>query len=471
MARLRVPGGLSPGPDGAPRDLDVAEGELFVLAGPVRKWSRPLLRRIAGLQGPRLEVIVGDLPVGSNVPEQRGLGFVFASGALFPHLTVAENLAFGPRARRTAPFHVEEQVTEAARATGIVPLLGRLPGTLDAVERLRVATARVLARKPQAILFDDPLSGASLADRAALRDELVRLHRVTGRTFLAATPSVSDAIAVAHRLALFEHGRVRQIGNPLELVQSPGDRYVAAVTGTPSINLLAMDVAAGRLTFGGVTLTAPDVPRVVLGIRPDDLMFDRSGEALELRFAVDRVEIEGREARVALNATQRLWMRCESRCAPPPGTELPVYVDLRSLQAFTDDDAGGRIPWEFAIAPPVAVASEPEEKTLPAESASLVATVSSVPADGTSSGVEKTSLEMSPPPEAPPIEEKTVLTPPSFPPEQAVAGAPDDSAGADPHSESAGNTPLWPDTGRVPIRPDTDPTPDTTGGDGKTAAA
>ena len=357
MARLRVKGGLGPGPDGSSSDLEVGEGELFVLCGPSGTWSRPLLRGIAGLDPSPLEVLVDERAVHPLPPEDRGVGFVFPTGALFPHLTVGDNLGFSLRARGAPRFQIDERVTEAARITGLTPSLMKRPGALSRVELLRAAMARSLVRRPQLLLLDDPLGLSDPASLPALREELVAPQRRSGLTMVVSTTQPSDALAMASRLAVHTGGAVRQVGAPVQLFTAPADRFVAAVLGSPPMNLVLLDVTLGHAVFGGMSLAMPDLQQVVLGMSPDDVSFDApTAPSLTFRGSYVRAEVEGQTALAAIDVNgERLRARRPSRHLPREGAQVTVSVDLGRLRLFCADALGRALPWIFPAPRPASV--------------------------------------------------------------------------------------------------------------------
>jgi multiple sugar transport system ATP-binding protein len=347
MAHLLVKGGLGTGADGVARDLELADGELFALVGP-SAWTRPLVRAIAGLEYTPFDVHVGEREVRNRPPEERGLGFVFPGGALFPHLSVLDNLCFSLVGRGTPRYQVEERLSDVTRLAGLEGILSRRPGNLSPVERLRVSIARSLMRQPQVMLLDEPLASADASLRAALREELVRLLTRAHVTALYSTPDPADAMTTAHRAALHLEGSVRQVGTPYELYANPADRFVAASVGSPPMNVCTLQVADGVLGFGGASLVVPAQQAIVFGVRPEDLRFgEEQAPSLQLRGTVDRVELDGAFARVAvLVSGARLWVHCATRMLPSRGGDATLSLDLQAVHLFSADALGTRIQWE-----------------------------------------------------------------------------------------------------------------------------
>jgi ABC-type sugar transport system ATPase subunit len=360
MPLLWVKAAFDMGPGAAARALSAADGETFVFAGNTREWARPLLRRIAGLDDSSLDVAVADQPVSGQPLENRGISYVFPSGALFPHLSVEDNISFGLRAQGAAAFHIQERVAEAVAIAQADGLLTKRPAQLSPVESLRAAVARALVRRPQVLLLDDPLASADPDWRRSLRDELRALRRRWSKAIVLSTGDVADALVLASQLALHVRGRVRQIGRPIDLVESPADRYVAESVGTPPMNTVTLETDHATVLLGGLKLEVPDLPRIVLGIRPEDLSLTHRPHTLPLRGVVDHVEIDGTRARFAVDAKGvRLWACCESRRTPADGAEVTLYVERERLRLFDPGENGPLIPWNFPAARPSARRHKP----------------------------------------------------------------------------------------------------------------
>ena len=266
-------------------DLDVGDGEFVVFVGPSGCGKSTLLRCIAGLE----DVDAGELHIdGKRVndvePAERGLAMVFQSYALYPHMTVAENMSFGLRMLGTPKAEIEQAVATAAEVLQIAPVLQRLPGQLSGGQRQRVAIGRAIVRRPGIFLFDEPLSNLDAALRTQMRLEMARLHATLQATIVYVTHDQAEAMTLADRIVVFNGGRIEQAGSPLELYRRPVNTFVAGFLGSPRINLLAgtvQAVAPGGLTVAlrdGAVLTVPvDAAAlragdaVTVGIRPEQL--------------------------------------------------------------------------------------------------------------------------------------------------------------------------------------------------------
>jgi ABC-type sugar transport system ATPase subunit len=239
--------------------LSVAPGELVAVLGASGSGKSTLLRTIAGLEDPDGgRVLIGGADQTGVAPVERGVAMVFQSFALFPHLTVERNIAFGMRARREPKNAVVARVRETAAALGLEALLDRRPGELSGGERQRVALARALAARPRVLLLDEPLSNLDAQLRVSTRGEIRRVQEETGVTALYVTHDQSEALALGHRVAVLRHGRVEQVGTPDEIWERPASAWVARFVGTPPMNLLPAE-GGGHVGFRAEDATcAPD---------------------------------------------------------------------------------------------------------------------------------------------------------------------------------------------------------------------
>ncbi len=223
-------------------DLSTREGELLVLLGPSGCGKTTLLRMIAGLEMPTAgEILIGGQVVNDLPPRARKIAMVFQSYALYPHLTVFDNIAFPLRAQRVPREAIPAKVEWAASLFGIQPLLRRKPRELSGGERQRVALARALVREPAVFLFDEPLSNLDAKLRAAARDELKQFQRRIGTTTIYVTHDQVEAMGLGDRIAVMDRGKVRQVGTPEEVYEEPADTFVAGFLGSPPMNLIERD--------------------------------------------------------------------------------------------------------------------------------------------------------------------------------------------------------------------------------------
>ena len=341
--------------------LDVGDGELLALLGPSGCGKTTVLRLLAGLETPtRGEIRVGDRRVDTLPPAERDVAMIFQDYALYPHKTVAENLAFPLRMRRAPRSERERRVQEAAELLDLTPLLDKRPGQLSGGQQQRVAIGRALVREPAAFLMDEPLSNLDAQLRARIRTELGALQRRLGITTLFVTHDQSEAMTLGHRVAVMRRGRLHQVGTPDELYRAPADLFVASFVGQPAMNLLSgalrVDAGACRVRVGARSLDLPRsaFPRVepgaddvVVGLRPEALrLVSPEAKGLLLRGRVQSVESLGPErivhveaepgsARSAGDAPVTVTVRVPARAAPPAVDELVgVAADAAQAHVF-----------------------------------------------------------------------------------------------------------------------------------------
>ena len=335
-------------------DLEIAEGEFIALVGPSGCGKTTLLRILAGLDGPSSgTVLIGGTDASGLEPGERDLAMVFQNYALFPHLSVFENLAFGLRARKRPKDEVDQAVRGVADRLGLSGLLKRKPGELSGGQRQRVALGRLLARNPAIHLLDEPLSNLDANLRSSMRDELARLHREHGRTTLYVTHDQVEAMTLGQRICVMNEGEIVQLGTPSEIYGRPATRFVAEFFGSPAINLLAGQVAAEegkdpRFLLGGQALdlavkTAPAPGPVLLGLRPESLAAVPSSEpGSTLETTLDRVEDLGDSRLLRLSCeSHELVIRTDGE-APATGSTVHLRPDWERAHWF-DPSSGARI--------------------------------------------------------------------------------------------------------------------------------
>ncbi|HEX4458124.1 MAG TPA: ABC transporter ATP-binding protein, partial [Polyangia bacterium] len=219
--------------------LTVADGELLVLVGPSGCGKSTLLRCIAGLEPlSRGAIVMDSVDISTAEPRDRDIAMVFQSYALYPHLTVRENLAFGLKMRKTPRAEIAQRLGEAAEMLGLTPLLDRRPAQLSGGQRQRVAMGRAVVRRPKVFLFDEPLSNLDAALRGQMRLELMRLHQRLAATMVYVTHDQVEAMTLADRIAVLDQGALMQVGPPSELYQRPANLFVARFIGTPEMNVV-----------------------------------------------------------------------------------------------------------------------------------------------------------------------------------------------------------------------------------------
>jgi multiple sugar transport system ATP-binding protein len=279
-------------------DLEVHHGEFMVFVGPSGCGKTTLLRMIAGLE----DITAGTLHfdeecVNDEGPADRGAAMVFQSYALYPHMTVAENLAFSLKMAGVSKAEQQKQVGQVADILQIRPLLDRKPKALSGGQRQRVAIGRAIVRKPKVFLFDEPLSNLDANLRVQMRVELTKLHQELGCTMVYVTHDQVEAMTLGQRIAVFNKGKIEQIGTPLEVYHHPANTFVAEFMGSPKMNLLAahkLDIADGRKALqiaaaGTVDLpqgVAPGAAVATLGVRPEHFSISPDAQGLEGHIAL-----------------------------------------------------------------------------------------------------------------------------------------------------------------------------------------
>jgi multiple sugar transport system ATP-binding protein len=343
MASVRLEGVTKTYPNGHVAakglDLEIRDGEFMVLVGPSGCGKSTALRMIAGLETPTGgRILIGDRDVTALPPQERDIAMVFQTYALYPHMTVRENLAFGLRMRGTAPDLVEQRVKEAARALGLEPVLGRRPAQLSGGQRQRVALGRAIVREPKVFLFDEPLSNLDAKLRVETRAELARLHRRLGATVVYVTHDQEEAMTLGWRVAVMRDGFLQQVAPPMELYRRPANHFVAEFVGSPGMNFLPGDTVPGVAGGRGSALT--------LGVRPHDLAIVPQG-AGDVDAWVDVVESRGSELLVYLRLGAK-GEGAELRVVAPPEPVIEeervvgVKFDRARLHWF-EADTGRRV--------------------------------------------------------------------------------------------------------------------------------
>jgi multiple sugar transport system ATP-binding protein len=271
-------------------NLEVADGEFCVFVGPSGCGKSTLLRSIAGLEEiTGGAILIGDQDVSDLEPADRGVAMVFQSYALYPHMTVAANMAFGLKMGGMAKPQIEERVQRVADILQIGPLLDRKPRTLSGGQRQRVAIGRALVREPKLFLLDEPLSNLDASLRVQMRVEIAKLHKEIGATMVYVTHDQVEAMTLADKIVVLNQGRIEQVGSPLELYRRPVNLFVAGFIGSPKMNLISVTLTAigsgvASVTLpGGIALRLPVVREdiaagasVTLGMRPEHLKLNGS---------------------------------------------------------------------------------------------------------------------------------------------------------------------------------------------------
>ena len=336
-------------------DLDIGSGEFIVFVGPSGCGKSTLLRTIAGLE----EITGGTLAIDGEVvnevpPSRRGIAMVFQSYALYPHMTVYDNMAFGMRIARASKAEIDQRVRQAADILQLTKYLDRLPRALSGGQRQRVAIGRAIVRNPKVFLFDEPLSNLDAALRVATRIEIAKLKEsMPDTTMIYVTHDQVEAMTLADRIVVLKDGTIEQVGSPMELYRHPGNLFVAQFIGSPSMNILPGRIEkAGKPTqvrhAGGISVSVPVATPagaaggdISFGVRPEDL-FPAKGQSALFEGRIDYIE--------QLGEVQLLYVDIgragEPVVAKLPGSAEAKRGDTIRLDAEAADlhifDAGGR---------------------------------------------------------------------------------------------------------------------------------
>ena len=330
--------------------LEVRAGEFLVLLGPSGCGKTTLLRCIAGLEDPTAgEIFIGERDVTALAPATRDVAMVFQTDALYPHLNVRGNLAFGLEVRRVAPPEVARRVQETAQRLGLTAVLDRWPAQLSGGERQRVALGRAVVREPQVFLFDEPLSHLDATLRSELRLELLALHRALQATMLYVTQDQGEAMTMGQRIAVLRDGRLRQVATPAEVYGRPADVFVARFVGSPGMNVVNGRGRGAReggsiVDCGGWSVPVPleDYEgEIHVGVRPEHVTLCAPEQGM-VTALVRGVEPLGPETLVRLDAMgQPLVARLPGLADLRPGDRAGVKLSRQHLHLF--DAAGERL--------------------------------------------------------------------------------------------------------------------------------
>jgi multiple sugar transport system ATP-binding protein len=336
-------------------DLEIAPGEFVVLLGPSGCGKSTLLGAIAGL----VEITGGTLclhgeEAAGTPPKDRGIGMVFQSYALYPTMSVRDNLSFGLRCAKRPGPEIEQRVAQVAEMLRLTPLLDRKPAGLSGGQRQRVAIGRALARQARILLCDEPLSNLDAKLRADLRREFKQLHRTLGNTIVYVTHDQVEAMTLADRIAVMNDGVIEQFGTPAEVYETPASRFVALFVGMPSANMiegmLECNGAGARFTAEGITLNMtgyafssapPPSGGVSLAIRPEHLALTVSGDPCTVVTGeVDMIERMGADSYVTIRSgSHLLQVRInDGRLAPTIGESVGLSVETGRISLFSKDD-------------------------------------------------------------------------------------------------------------------------------------
>lgn len=328
-------------------NLEIEDGELVVLVGPSGCGKSTLLRMIAGLE--RISagtVAIGGRVVNEREPKDRDIAMVFQNYALYPHMTVFDNMAYGLRNRRTPREEIEVRVRDAARILELDEYLERTPRQLSGGQRQRVAMGRAIVRKPAVFLFDEPLSNLDAKLRVHMRVEIRRLQQALRTTSVYVTHDQVEAMTLADRLVVMNKGVAEQVGSPVEVYERPATTFVASFIGSPAMNFLPVSVKGDSRTLtlrGGQPLTSLDNPGsahdLIVGLRPEDIQLQPSGQGntVRLEIGVDLVEVLGADSVLhgrLVGSEDRVMARLPGIHRIRAGESLPLFVSPDRFHYF-----------------------------------------------------------------------------------------------------------------------------------------
>jgi multiple sugar transport system ATP-binding protein len=343
-------------------DLNIADGEFVIFLGPSGCGKSTTLRMIAGLES----ITSGDLRIGgrsvTNVaPRDRNVAVVFQSYALYPHMTVRENMGFGLKMRGAARETIEAKIQDAAALLGLSTYLDRKPAALSGGQRQRVALGRAIVREPNAFLLDEPLSNLDAQLRAEMRLELVKLHRRLGRTIIHVTHDQVEAMTMGDRICIMRDGRMVQVGRPLEVYANPADTFVAKFLATPPMNLIPARIENGAdgqpaAVADGLRVKLPQQhlapyavtagKDVLFGIRPEDIYETQANPAWQpIEVTVVAIEALGVEnvvvGQIGLSQPLEISARLSRHFTAAVGAKVTLYIDSLPMHLF--DPASGAV--------------------------------------------------------------------------------------------------------------------------------
>ena len=322
-------------------DLRIDDGEFCVFVGPSGCGKSTLLRMIAGLEQTSSGAIrIGARDVTYIDPSERGVAMVFQTYALYPHMTVAENMGFGLKMTGHPKAEIDRKVSEAARILKLEPLLERKPKALSGGQRQRVAIGRAIVRGPEVFLFDEPLSNLDAELRVEMRVEIARLHREIGATMIYVTHDQVEAMTLADKIVVLRSGRIEQVGKPLDLYNNPDNRFVAGFIGSPAMNFVAGVAEAGAVSAKGLGLVQASVglpakgAEVTVGLRPQHLKIGPGNT-----HRVDLTEALGGVSYVHLTAPsgEKLIVERHDQVSLDPGAMVGLSFDPRDAMHFDKD--------------------------------------------------------------------------------------------------------------------------------------
>ena len=346
-------------------NLDVKDKEFIVFVGPSGCGKSPTLRMIAGLE----DITEGEFTIDGKLmndvaPKDRDIAMVFQNYALYPHMTVFDNMAFGLKLRKHKKDDIKQRVENAAKILGLTDLLDRKPADMSGGQRQRVAMGRAIVRDAKVFLMDEPLSNLDAKLRVSMRTEIAKIHRRIGATTIYVTHDQTEAMTLADRIVIMSStpnadksgtvGRIEQIGTPQELYNEPATKFVAGFIGSPAMNFLSLKIEGNKLIGEGISLTLPEgqhkllkekgysSKEVIMGIRPEDIsasiLAEEAYPEAQIEAEVTVSELLGAETMLYLKAGDaELVSRVEARDFRQPGEKITVTLNLNKAHFFDKD--------------------------------------------------------------------------------------------------------------------------------------
>ena len=311
-------------------NLDVEDNEFIVFVGPSGCGKSTTLRMIAGLE----EITEGDLYIDEDIvndvaPKDRDIAMVFQNYALYPHMTVYDNMAFGLKLRKMPKDEIKERVEKAAKMLGLTDLLDRKPAALSGGQRQRVALGRAVVRSPKVFLMDEPLSNLDAKLRVHMRTEIAKLHEELETTMIYVTHDQTEAMTLADRIVIMEAGIIQQVGTPFEVYNSPNNAFVASFIGSPAMNLHEVTYSQGRITGQGIDLAVSEPSRKVLD--------EKGYEGKKVIFGIRPEDIHSEQ--IALDTTPETVVDTTITVAELTGAESILYIDVGGTEMVAVVDA------------------------------------------------------------------------------------------------------------------------------------
>ena len=342
-------------------NLEIEDNEFIVFVGPSGCGKSTTLRMVAGLEEiTEGELLIEDVMMNDVAPKDRDIAMVFQNYALYPHMTVFDNMAFGLKLRKMPKDEIKERVEDAAELLGLTDLLDRKPAALSGGQRQRVALGRAVVRDPKVFLMDEPLSNLDAKLRVHMRTEIAKLHERLKTTMIYVTHDQTEAMTLADRIVIMDAGIIQQVGSPFEVYNSPDNAFVASFIGSPAMNLIEVRYENGRITDGGaldIAVTEParksldengyNGKEIIFGIRPEDIQAEQVALDVSPESIVNPVisvsELTGAESILYLNleATEMVAV-VDARDYHEPGTTIEVALNMNKAHFF-DVETGNTI--------------------------------------------------------------------------------------------------------------------------------